>query len=194
MRKKSRFLIGFTLIELWVVIAIISLLSNIVLASLTTARAKARDARRLGDAHAVIAALELYYQNNGKFPIVTNASGNPKAYEAGNPILEVLSDNGKYLSKELRDPSKYYAYGSIKREPGGPPSQIALFWFLTENEKTPCPGSKIGGNQCTIAYPAAPLCSEYPHLGMRNEPDGDTTKWPEDPTFFDGACLNALKN
>lgn len=40
---------GFTLIELLVVIAIIGVLASTVLASLNTARAKARDARRIAD-------------------------------------------------------------------------------------------------------------------------------------------------
>ena len=51
---------GFTLIELLVVIAIIGLLASIVLVSLSSARRKARDSRRIGDLRQVQLALELY--------------------------------------------------------------------------------------------------------------------------------------
>lgn len=60
---------GFTLIELLVVIAIIGLLSSVVLASLNSARGKARDAKRESDFGELRTALELYANdNNGKYP------------------------------------------------------------------------------------------------------------------------------
>lgn len=50
---------GFTLIELLVVIAIIGLLASVVIASLSSARAKGRDARRLSDLRSAGNAIEL---------------------------------------------------------------------------------------------------------------------------------------
>lgn len=59
---------GFTLIELLVVVAIIGILASVVLASLNTARAKARDAKRIAEIKQIQTALELYYFDNGSYP------------------------------------------------------------------------------------------------------------------------------
>jgi type II secretion system protein G len=62
---------GFTLIELLVVIAIIGILSSVVLASLNSARQKARDSKRLTDIAQIQTALELYFDSNGDYPTTT---------------------------------------------------------------------------------------------------------------------------
>lgn len=66
---------GFTLIELLVVIAIIGILSGVVLASLNTARQKARNSQRISDARQVQLALELYYDATGAYPVVASPGG-----------------------------------------------------------------------------------------------------------------------
>ncbi len=68
---------GFTLIELLVVVAIIGLLISVVLASLSTARAKARDARRKEDLVQLRTALQLYWvDNGGTYPSTNGLPGN----------------------------------------------------------------------------------------------------------------------
>lgn len=59
---------GFTLVELLVVVAIISLLSSVVLASLQSARERAQDARRMADMKQLRIALEFYYDINKQYP------------------------------------------------------------------------------------------------------------------------------
>ena len=59
---------GFTLVELLVVIAIVGILASVVLASLNSARAKARDAQRVTSIRQVQNALEMYYLDNGSYP------------------------------------------------------------------------------------------------------------------------------
>jgi prepilin-type N-terminal cleavage/methylation domain-containing protein len=105
---------GFTLIELLVVIAIIGLLSSVVLASLNTARAKARDAKRLSDMSQMQTALEFYYDSFGRYPNSDNAgcggwdsSGAPTA--APSFITPLVLNN--FLSN-LSDPSINNACGN----------------------------------------------------------------------------------
>jgi type IV pilus assembly protein PilA len=65
MLKKNK---GFTLIELLVVIAIIGILSSVVLASLNSARKKARDSRRAADIRQIRLALEIYFDAIRDYP------------------------------------------------------------------------------------------------------------------------------
>lgn len=74
---------GFTLIELLVVIAIIGILSSIVLASLSSARAKGTDAAIKADLSNMRAQAELYFSNNSNYGGVTTAVATTTACTGG---------------------------------------------------------------------------------------------------------------
>lgn len=108
---------GFTLIELLVVIAIIGVLSSVVLASLNSARLKARDARRVSDAQEVRKALELYYDDYGRYPsnVDTGSDGGWDNSGLGDGFIigltgsNVRGDNPKgtkYMSSTPQDPKQ----------------------------------------------------------------------------------------
>ncbi len=59
---------AFTLIELLVVIAIIGVLATISIIALSNARAKSRDAKRAGDMKQIQTALELFFNDNNRYP------------------------------------------------------------------------------------------------------------------------------
>ncbi len=103
---------GFTLIELLVVVALISLLSSIVFASLNSARAKARDAQRAAAVRQVQIALELYYDANGYYAPDTDSAGGG----GGNgdlpftdPMLTAAL-TPTYISKLPTDPNNPFNY------------------------------------------------------------------------------------
>ena len=106
-RRRAR--AGFTLIELLVVIGIIGVLASVVLASLNSARKKARDARRVSDIKQIQLALELHFDS-----VV------PNAYPATAGVVAALEGNNcggsacivKYPLDPLNTAPQVYTYGS----------------------------------------------------------------------------------
>jgi prepilin-type N-terminal cleavage/methylation domain-containing protein len=101
MKKHS----GFTLIELLVVIAIIGILASVILASLNTARVKARDAARKQTAQQLRTAFELYYNDNGVYPLSPGGSDN-----AGYNVATLSSLLTPTYITSISNPSNYIQY------------------------------------------------------------------------------------
>jgi prepilin-type N-terminal cleavage/methylation domain-containing protein len=80
---KRRATHGFTLIELLVVIAIIGLLGTLSIVAFSNSVKKARDTRRLSDMKQIMSALELYKDQYGTYPDVTDSDTGGGGYDAG---------------------------------------------------------------------------------------------------------------
>lgn len=117
---------GFTLVELLVVIAIIGLLSSVILASLTTARAKARDAKRVVEIDSISKALEIYYTETNSYPPTT-----PTGYAGVDPALQML-----------------VAHGVLSGLPSAVAPSIGYFYYGTNEQGTPV-------TECAVAEPCA---------------------------------------
>ncbi len=94
---------GFTLIEMLVVIAIISILIGIGINTFTIAQKKARDVRRKADIRAIQTALEAYAtDHSGQYPGASADCGGGASHRI-NDSLSALVDGG-YIIKIPEDP------------------------------------------------------------------------------------------
>jgi prepilin-type N-terminal cleavage/methylation domain-containing protein len=127
--------LGFTLIELMVVISIITLISSMLLGTFKGARVKTRDAKRIADINNLAKSLELYYSDNLRYPNCHDA-GYPNGCDIYNPPTAVYDSSldgefmgflsPKYISKDALDPlnnsNYFYVYqggGNVQFPPVG---------------------------------------------------------------------------
>lgn len=95
--------IGFTLVEVLVVVALIGILAGVLLVSLSGARASARDAQRKADLETIQSALALYKSTCGKYPAsLTPGSSLVGCDGAATPMV--------FLSKVPDDPIESNSY------------------------------------------------------------------------------------
>ncbi len=107
---------GFTMIELLVVIVILGILSVVGLGSFSAAQMKARDSRRKTDIRAISDALEVYYNDFGRYPSSDGNGGimgcGVDAVQACSPgtIWQNSTNGTTYMVQIPQDPSggKYY--------------------------------------------------------------------------------------
>jgi prepilin-type N-terminal cleavage/methylation domain-containing protein len=168
---------GFTLIELLVVVSIISFIASILLVQFHTTGIKGRDIRRTADIAQISKALNLYYQDHGKFPCKAHfdTSTNPN-------FLQPLVDGG-YLATNPKDPDNvtyWYDYFTFHKTPNDNTKadcgQYAFLAFYTEGMAT-CPTGGAYSNSdahCHVLIPE-PLpspCQTGPNVTNPYDLDG----------------------
>ena len=112
MQRKKNHSLGFTLIELIIVISIVAVLLGIVLASLSQARENTRERKRIADLGSIQFALTLYNEQNRGYPSYDNGTeiGVGNAIDA---VIKHLSGNIQKDQKNTGAGSKYsYWYDS----------------------------------------------------------------------------------
>jgi type II secretory pathway pseudopilin PulG len=115
------------LIELLVVISIIGLLSSVILQSLNSARAKARDAQRKSFARQFMIANEMKYDNTGSYAHLTGFLSNVWAQ----PQLNQADELGPYI-KIAVDPVEAGRYIYQRKDYTGDCPSLAGFSYPTD--------------------------------------------------------------
>jgi type IV pilus assembly protein PilA len=64
---------GFTIVELLIVIVVIGILAALVLNTFSGVQRRARDTERQTDVNSVATQLEVYYNDNGGYPVLTGS-------------------------------------------------------------------------------------------------------------------------
>ena len=132
---------GFTLIELMVVISIISLLSSVIFTSTNSIRISSRDSQRLLQVREFQKALEMYYYNEGGYPIsydmTAGTSFRAHTIESTNPehwskLVEAMKP---YLNDfpvdPINDPASKYTFFSSYYTP------LGEWYYLTYSLENP---------------------------------------------------------
>ena len=137
---------GFTLIELLVVVAIISLLSSIVFASLNTARFKTRDAAIKNQLSSLRTAAEILYINTGTYDTLCD-----------------LASNSGLMFKSAAEQSKKVVYESVCSSSGGNILYMDATGSVVAGGKIPTPDK--WGASIRLVNSTNYFCVDYKGIG-----------------------------
>lgn len=135
---------GFTLIELLVVIVIIGVLATLATVALNGTRGKARDAKRISDVRQMQTALELYMNDENRYPAETGngsffagrplvSSDGTKTYMVRVPSSPTPSDGtcpspGEYAYRQTENGASYTLSYCLGAPTSGKPAGQAKAW------------------------------------------------------------------
>jgi len=129
MKKK----LGFTLVELLVVMAILGILSSIAFGQYRNSQKKARDAQRQSDLSNIARALEMYYNDNGTYPLSSDEGKIMAVVDAGEDATEVNWGSAFLEEYELDEDVQSIIY--MKLLPRDPESSYSYCYDSTNGTK-----------------------------------------------------------
>lgn len=118
---------GFTLIELLLVVALIGLISTLAFYSLTVARMRSRDTRRVNDISQLRNALDLYFGSKTTYPVT------PGPIVLGSEATSAFSDAG-FTAPGSQIGTIYMAKVPANVQPGG----IDYSYYSALSDGSPC--------------------------------------------------------
>lgn len=145
--KKS----AFTLIELLIAVVIIGILAAIGLGQFYTAQIRARDAQRKDNLSSVAKALEMYYNDQGRYP---------GDLSWGSSLIDPAEPETIYMKDLPNDPSGGAKYDY---ETDGNGSFYKLYSIIEHNgdrcfSEGQCLDGGYGGTDCTQGESSEPVC------------------------------------
>lgn len=145
---------GFSLVELLVVVSLISILSTAALNNYSAAAGKARDAKRVADMEAIGQALELFYQDHGRYPGVCDGIDDTES--PNNYVGEVIGDDDPSTPGTIEAALAPYL-GTIPRDPmmDQQPSGGQLLFFYSydpQHQLDECAGGGAVGSGITYGF------------------------------------------
>lgn len=115
--------LGFTIIELLVVVGIIGLLASTIIVALGNARLKGRDARRLEDMGQIKSGLDIYYSHGSGYA----ATADFNASQSSGTILACSGESAFKVPQDPKynaDPTFAYVYSHVGTAQSGCGSSI----------------------------------------------------------------------
>lgn len=113
---------GFTLVELLIAMAIITILAAVTWGNFSNSLVKGRDSRRKQDLEAIGKALEMYYNDNKSYPTSIPGGGTPFIHPSNSSVVymqKVPSDPQSVVNKycvSSTDGSYYKLYARIENQ------------------------------------------------------------------------------
>ena len=174
---------GFTIVELLVVIVVTSIIAATTVAGFSGLQKRARDSQREQDIMLIAKALEMYYVDNGQYPLITGSyewtSGYAMDSYTANTFVpnswnELKSHLAPYVSSIGIDPSKQLGPSSLghagrfgyeySSNPGGERCNVPrrtgqTYSLFVKYESRPQTHKMIG--TCTYLAPSGTVLSSY---------------------------------